>query len=68
MYRYDCGNPAYNEKEVIKIAYDTISLILKENNISYEILFVNDGSTDETWKEIEKNMQYYGKYKRNKFF
>lgn len=44
--------PAYNENELIYIASDTISAIMKENDIPYEIIFVNDGSKDNTWDNI----------------
>ena len=45
--------PAYNEQEMIAIAGETISRILAEQDIPYEILFVDDGSRDNTWKEIQ---------------
>lgn len=44
--------PSYNEEKNIKLAYETLTSLLKENNIIYEIIFVNDGSKDNTWKEI----------------
>ncbi len=56
--------PAYNEEENIKIAADTISAILENENIEYELIFVNDGSKDNTWKNIleasEKNSSVTG--------
>ncbi|MBR4874509.1 MAG: glycosyltransferase family 2 protein, partial [Clostridia bacterium] len=44
--------PAYNEEDNIKMAADTISAILENENIEYELIFVNDGSKDNTWKNI----------------
>ena len=44
--------PSYNEEKCIRRAYDTINSLLKENNIEGEFIFVNDGSQDETYKEI----------------
>lgn len=44
--------PAYNEEKCVKIAYDKISAILKENAIEGEFIFVDDGSRDETFKMI----------------
>ncbi len=44
--------PAYNEEKCIKKAYDAIHSLLEENNIESEFLFVDDGSTDETYKII----------------
>lgn len=45
--------PSYNEEKMISKAAEVIGNILKEAKIDYEIVFVNDGSKDETWKEIE---------------
>ena len=46
--------PAYNEEQMIEKAAAKIGMILKQAGIPYEILFVNDGSKDRTWEEIEK--------------
>ena len=48
--------PAYNEEQMIEKAADRIGMILKQAGIPYEILFVNDGSKDRTWEEIEKTV------------
>ena len=45
--------PAYNEEKMIKKAAGTIGNILKNEEIDYEIVFVDDGSKDGTWREIE---------------
>lgn len=56
--------PAFNEEAMIAEAAETISQILEANNIDYEILFVNDGSSDRTWEQImtatEKNPNIRG--------
>ncbi|MBQ8978903.1 MAG: glycosyltransferase family 2 protein [Oscillospiraceae bacterium] len=44
--------PAYNEEKMIGTAADTISGILADADIAYEIIFVDDGSKDGTWDEI----------------
>lgn len=49
--------PAYNEEKMIEKARDTIGRILSEQDIPYEIVFVDDGSKDQTWSEIEKASQ-----------
>jgi dolichol-phosphate mannosyltransferase len=49
--------PAYNEEQMIKKTADVVGNLLRENEIDYEIIFVNDGSRDHTWEEIEKAHQ-----------
>lgn len=44
--------PAYNEEKMLAKAAETISGILEDAAISYELIFVNDGSRDGTWQEI----------------
>lgn len=46
--------PSYNEEKIIKKTAETITSILRDNNIEYEIIFVNDGSSDGTWTVIEQ--------------
>ena len=45
--------PAYNEELSVERAYRTISRILADANIENEIIFVDDGSTDNTYKKIQ---------------
>ncbi len=45
--------PLYNEAESLPELEAWIARVMKENNFSYEIWFVNDGSTDNSWKVIE---------------
>ena len=44
--------PAFNEEENIKRTADTISSLLNEHKIDCELIFVDDGSADATWREI----------------
>ena len=44
--------PAFNEEAVIKTTHETLSKILKEAEIPYELIFIDDGSKDKTWDEI----------------
>ena len=44
--------PAYNEELMIPITAQTICQILNDENIDFELLFVNDGSNDHTWDKI----------------
>lgn len=46
--------PAYHEQEMVAPAAKEIAEILKRENIDYELVFVDDGSKDRTWEEIEK--------------
>lgn len=62
--------PAYNEEENIEKTASVISGIMSENNIDYELIFVDDGSKDRTWELIEelseKNQSIRGlKFSRN---
>ena len=49
--------PAYNEEKMIEKAGSVIGQILEEQKIPYEIVFVDDGSKDGTWSEIERTAQ-----------
>ena len=62
--------PLFNEAESLPELHDWIVRVMKANNFSYEIIFVNDGSTDDSWKVIEdlssKNPCVKGiKFRRN---
>lgn len=46
--------PLYNEAESLPKLNEWIARVMKENGFSYEVIYVNDGSTDESWKVIEK--------------
>ena len=46
--------PLYNEAESLPELEAWIARVMKENNFSYEIWFVNDGSTDDSWRVIEQ--------------
>ena len=46
--------PLYNEAESLPELHAWIKRVMDEHGFSYEILFVNDGSTDESWQVIEQ--------------
>ena len=52
--------PAYNEEKMIALAADTIRGILNDANIEHELLFVDDGSRDRTWEEIQAAAAAHG--------
>ncbi len=45
--------PLLNEEESLQELYDWIARVMQSNRYSYEIVFVDDGSTDNSWKIIE---------------
>lgn len=45
--------PLYNEEESLPELYAWIERVMKAYGFSYEIIFVNDGSTDHSWDVIE---------------
>ncbi|MBU4210794.1 glycosyltransferase family 2 protein [Patescibacteria group bacterium] len=46
--------PLYNEEESLKQLHKEIVAVVKKLKFDYEIIFINDGSTDNTQKELEK--------------
>ena len=44
--------PSYNEEDNISRAAEQIGKVLQSENLAYELIFVNDGSTDTTWQKI----------------
>ena len=45
--------PLYNEEESIPKLFEWIERVMNENKYTYEVIFVNDGSTDNSWEVIE---------------
>ncbi len=45
--------PLYNEAESLPELEAWIRRVMQENGFSYEIIFVNDGSTDQSWDVIK---------------
>ena len=46
--------PLFNEEESLPELYAWIDRVMKANGFSYEVIFVNDGSTDGSWRVIEE--------------
>ena len=62
--------PLYNEAESLPELHAWIKRVMDANGFSYEIIFVNDGSTDASWQVIERlsaqNPEVKGiKFRRN---
>ena len=51
--------PCYNEMESLPIFYKEITAILEKINYDYEILFVNDGSKDNTLNILKEFSKIY---------
>ena len=49
--------PLYNEAESLPELFSWIERVMKEHNYTYEVIFVNDGSTDNSWEVIEELKQ-----------
>lgn len=62
--------PCYNEEESLPFFYKESTSILQQNQYNYEILFINDGSTDNTlsilkhYSEIDSHIKYFS-FSRN---
>lgn len=51
--------PAHNEAENIPKMARRLAEVLTAAHIRYEVLFVNDGSTDNSWDVIRQTAQAY---------
>ncbi len=49
--------PLLNEDESLQELHDWIAKVMQSNRYIYEIIFIDDGSTDHSWKVIEKLSQ-----------
>lgn len=46
--------PLLNEEESLQELHQWIVKVMAENNFSYEVIFIDDGSTDNSWNIIEQ--------------
>ena len=46
--------PLLNEEESLQELYNWIAKVMQSNSYDYEVLFIDDGSTDASWNVIEK--------------
>ena len=51
--------PLYNERESLAELVAWIDRVARENNLSYEVIMVDDGSRDGSWQEIERLSALY---------
>ena len=59
--------PLYNEEESLPELKAWIQRVMQANGFSYEIIFVNDGSTDRSWQVIEELASLHKEVKGIKF-
>jgi len=59
--------PLYNEEESIPELFGWIERVMTENNFSYEVIFISDGSTDRSWDIITELKEKSGHVKGIKF-
>lgn len=46
--------PLYNEEESVSELFQWIKRVMLTNKYSYEVIFINDGSTDNSWNKIQE--------------
>lgn len=59
--------PLLNEEESLTELYNWIVSVMQSNSYSYEIIFIDDGSTDDSWKIIQKLSDNHPEVKGIKF-
>ncbi len=59
--------PLYNEEESLPELFDWIRKVMNEHHFSYEVIFVNDGSTDNSWNVIQELATRFPEVKGIKF-
>ena len=59
--------PAKDEQESIPELSQWISRVMQAHGFSYEVIFIDDGSTDNTWEEIKKISQANSSFKGLQF-
>ena len=59
--------PLFNEEESIPELYSWIERVMNAHGFTYEVIFVNDGSTDRSWQLIEGLQEKHSCVKGIKF-
>ncbi|MGL5261467.1 MAG: glycosyltransferase family 2 protein, partial [Bacteroides sp.] len=59
--------PLYNEEESLPELHEWIKRVMDENQFSYELIFIDDGSKDKSWQIIENLQDNYAEVRGIKF-
>lgn len=59
--------PLLNESASLQELYDWIASVMQSNRFLYEVIFIDDGSTDDSWEVIEKLSQKHEEIKGIRF-
>ena len=59
--------PLYNEEESLPELHEWIKRVMNENQFSYELIFIDDGSKDKSWQIIENLQDNYAEVRGIKF-
>ncbi len=55
--------PVYNEEESLELLYNSIINNLQNTNLNFEIIFIDDGSLDNSWDVIKTISEKKNKFK-----
>jgi glycosyltransferase involved in cell wall biosynthesis len=59
--------PLFNEEESLPELFEKIKQVMTDHSFSFEVIFINDGSTDGSWQVIEKLQASHKEVKGIKF-
>ena len=59
--------PLFNEEKSLDELYSSINKTISTINVKYEVIFIDDGSTDSSWNTIKKIVNNYPNVKGIKF-
>ena len=59
--------PLYNEQESLSELVEWIDRVARENTLSYEVIMVDDGSSDDSWQVVEQLKEKYPAIKGMRF-
>jgi glycosyltransferase involved in cell wall biosynthesis len=59
--------PAQDEEESLPELCQWISRVMQQHGLSYEVIMIDDGSSDSTWQKIQKLSEADGRFKGIRF-